>query len=133
MSAGKGAKRTTSGSAGKKTTYSDETNHAAVSPLPNEDDSSRWVSTLAPLTLLKAVSKHAAKLNENRMLYNVTDATKVAMVTPTIVNFGLQKGKGKEKEGRGKKKRKKKTTRRQQEENHVPDGGAPCGPYLCSI
>jgi len=76
MSGGKGAKRTNSGSAGKKTTFSDQTNHAAVSLLPKTEDSSRWVSTLAPLTLLKAASKHAAKLNENRMLYNVSDATK---------------------------------------------------------
>ena len=68
----------------------DETNHAAVSLTPTEDDSSRWVSTLAPLTLLKAASKHAAKLNEHRMLYNVSDATKAATVTPTTVNFGLQ-------------------------------------------
>ena len=75
MSGGKGAKRTKSGSAGKKTTFSDETNHAAVSLLPKKDDSSRWVFTLAPLTLLKAASEHAAKLNENRMLHNVSDAT----------------------------------------------------------
>jgi len=52
------------------------------------------VSTLAPLTLLKAASKHAAKLNENRMLYNVSDATKATMVTPTTVNSGLQMGGG---------------------------------------
>ena len=105
MNAGKGAKRTTSGSAGKKTTYSDEINHAVTSLLPKENDSSRWVSTLAPLTLLKAASKHAAKLNENRMLYNVSDATKAAIMTPTIVNFGLQKGGGKEKRKEGKKKK----------------------------
>jgi len=73
MSGGKGAKRMNSGSAGKKTTFSDETNHAAVSLLPKKEDSSRGVSTLAPLTLLKAASKHAAKLNENRMLCNVSD------------------------------------------------------------
>jgi len=96
MNAGKGAKRTTSGSAGKKTTYLDEMNHAVASLLPKEDDSRQWVSTLAPLTLLKAASQHAATLNENRMLYNVSDATKAAMVTPPIVNFGLQKGGGKE-------------------------------------
>jgi len=94
MKAGKGAKRSTSGSAGKKTTYLDEINHAVVSLLPKEDDSSQWVSTLAPLTLLKVASKHAVTLNENRILYNVSDATKVAMVTPSIVNFGLQKGGG---------------------------------------
>ena len=76
MSGGKGAKRMNSGSAGKKTTFSDETNHAAVSLLPKREDSSQWVSTLAPLTLLTADSIHAAKLNENRMLYNVSDATK---------------------------------------------------------
>jgi len=39
MNAGKGAKRTTSGSAGQKTTYSDEMNHAVTSLLPKEDDS----------------------------------------------------------------------------------------------
>ena len=47
---------------------------------------------LSSLTLLKAASKHAAKLNENRMLYNVDDATKAAMVSPTTVNPGLQMG-----------------------------------------
>ena len=51
MNARKGAKRTTSGSAGKNTTYSDEINHVVASLLPKEDDSSRWVSTLAPLYL----------------------------------------------------------------------------------
>jgi len=76
MSCGKGAKRTNSGSAGKKTTFLDETNHARVSLLPKKEDSSQWVSTLAPLTLLKVASKHAAKLTEIRMLYNVSDATK---------------------------------------------------------
>ena len=96
MSGGKGAKRTKSGSAGKKTTFSDETNHTVVSLLPREEDSSRWVSTLAPLALLKTASKHAAKLNENRMLYNVSNATNATMVTPTIVNFGLQMGLGKD-------------------------------------
>ena len=44
----------------------------SVSLLPNEEG----VSTLAPHTLLKAASKHAAKLKENRMLYNVSDAIK---------------------------------------------------------
>ena len=96
MNAGKGAKRTTSGSASKKTTYSDEINHAVVSLLPKEDDSSRWVSTLAPLPFLKAARKHAVTLNENRMLYNVSDAPKTAMVTPSIVNFRLQKRGGKD-------------------------------------
>jgi len=79
MSGGKGAKRTNSGSAVKKTTFSDETN-PAVSLLPKKEDSSRWVSTLAPLTLLTAASIHAAKLNENRMYYNVSDATKAQMM-----------------------------------------------------
>jgi len=51
-------RRSNSGATAKKTTFSDETNHAAVSLTPMEDDSSRWVSTLAPLTLLKAASKH---------------------------------------------------------------------------
>ena len=73
MSGGKGAKRTNSGSAVKKTTFSDETNHATVSLLPKKEDSSRWVSTLVHLTLLTAASIYAAKLNENRMLYNVSD------------------------------------------------------------
>jgi len=72
MSGGKGAKRTNSGSVGKNTLFLDETNHMAVSLLPNEEG----VSTLAPHTLLKAASKHAAKLKENRMLYNVSDAIK---------------------------------------------------------
>ena len=76
MSGAKAAKRSTSGATAMKTTYSDDTNHAVVSLTPKEDDPSWWVSTLAPLTLLKAASKHAAKLNENRMLYNVSDATK---------------------------------------------------------
>jgi len=51
MSGGKGAKRTNSGSMGKKTTFSDETHHAAVSLLPKKTDYNRWFSTLAPLTL----------------------------------------------------------------------------------
>ena len=75
MNGGKGAKRTNSGSTVKKRgTFSDETNHVPVSLLPTTEDSSQWVSTLAPLTLLKAASKHAEKLNENRMMYNVSDA-----------------------------------------------------------
>ena len=41
MNTGKGPKRTTSGSAGKKTTYLDEINHTVASVLPKEDDSSR--------------------------------------------------------------------------------------------
>jgi len=60
--------------------------------LPKEDDSSRWVSTLAPLTLLKTVTQYAVTLNKNRMMYNVSDATKADMVTPPIVNFRLQNG-----------------------------------------
>jgi len=76
MSGGKGAKRTNSGSVGKKTTFSDETNHVVVSLLPKKTDYKRWFSTLAPLALLKAARKYVAKLNENRMLYNVSDATK---------------------------------------------------------
>jgi len=94
MSGGKTTKPQNSGCAVKKTTSSDETNHAVVSLLPKKEDSSQWVSTLAPLTLLKAASKHVAKLNENRMMYNVINATKAAMVTPTIVNFRLQMGGG---------------------------------------
>jgi len=80
MSGGKGAQRTNSGSAVKKTTISDETNHAAVSLLPKKEDSSRLGFTLVPLTLLTAASIHAAKLNENRMLYNVSYATKAQIM-----------------------------------------------------
>jgi len=40
MSAGKGAKRSTSGAAGKKMTSSEETTHASVYLLPTEEDSS---------------------------------------------------------------------------------------------
>jgi len=80
MSGGKGAKRTNSGSAIKNTTFLDETNHAAVSLLPKKEDSSRWVFTLVPLTLLTTASIYGAKLNENRMLCNVSDATKVQIV-----------------------------------------------------
>jgi len=43
MSAGKGAKRSTSGAAGKKMTSSEETTHASVYLLPTEEDSS-WMS-----------------------------------------------------------------------------------------
>ena len=92
MSGAKTTKRSNSGATPKKMAALDETNHAAVSLIPTEDDSTRWVSTLAPLTLLKAGSKHAVRLNEHRMLYTVSDATKAAMVTPTSVNFGLQMG-----------------------------------------
>jgi len=76
MSGGKAAKQSNCVDTVKKTPFSDETNHATVSLTPKEDDYSRWVSTLAPLTLLKAGSKYASKLNENRMLYNVSDAIK---------------------------------------------------------
>jgi len=69
MSGGKGTKRTNSGAAAKKTTFSDETNHAAVCLLPAEAEPDGWASTLAPLTLIQAASNHAVKLNENRMLY----------------------------------------------------------------
>jgi len=58
MSGGKAAKRANPGVTAKKTTFSDERNHAVVSLTPEEDDSSRWVSTLAPLSLLKAASKY---------------------------------------------------------------------------
>ena len=94
MSGAKATKRSNSGATPKKMKSLDETNHAVVSLIPTEDDSSRWVSTVAPLTLLKATSKHAARLNEHRMLYTVSDATKAAMVTPTTVNSGLQMGGG---------------------------------------
>ena len=59
MSGGKATKRSTSGATPKRMTSLDESNHAAVSLIPTEDDPPRWVSTLAPLTLLKAASKHA--------------------------------------------------------------------------
>jgi len=94
MSGGKAAKRSNSDATTKKMMSLDETNHAAVSLTPTEDDFSRWVSTLAPLTLLKAASKHATRLNEHRMLYTASDTTKTVMVTPTSVNFGLQMGVG---------------------------------------
>jgi len=87
MSSGKGAKLTNSGSSVKKTTFSDETNHATVSLLPKKEDSSWWVSTLVPLTLLATASIHAAELNENRMLYNVSDATKVQIVVDYLTQI----------------------------------------------
>jgi len=49
MSGGNKAKRSTSGATAKKTTSFNEMNHAAVSLTPMEEDSSGWVSTLAPL------------------------------------------------------------------------------------
>ena len=90
MSGGKRAKQTNSGSAVKKTTFSDETHHATVSLLPKKQDSSQWVSTLVPLALLTAAGNHAAKLNENRMLYNDSDMTKVQ-----IMGYYLTQIKGK--------------------------------------
>ena len=48
MIGGKAAKRSNSGATAKKTTFLVETNHAAVSLTPKEDDSSWWVSTLGP-------------------------------------------------------------------------------------
>ena len=80
MSYGKGVKQMNSGSAVKKMTFSDETNHATVSLLPKKEDSSRWVSTLVPLTLLNETSKHAGKLNEKRLLYNVSEATRAQIM-----------------------------------------------------
>ena len=62
MSGAKAVKQSNSGATPKKITSLDETNHAAVSLTPTEDDSTRWVSTFAPLTLLKAASKHAAMI-----------------------------------------------------------------------
>ena len=41
MSKGKVAKQLNSGATAKKTTFLDETNHAAVSLTPKEDDSSQ--------------------------------------------------------------------------------------------
>jgi len=65
MSGGKAAKRSNSGATAKKTTFLDETNHAAVSLTPTEDDSSRWVSTLAP-----QMPHHISHSNENGVLCN---------------------------------------------------------------
>ena len=87
MSGGKVANQTNSGSAVKKTTFSDETNHDSVSLLPKKEDSSRWVSTLVPLTLLPVDTNHAAKLNENRMLYNVSDATKAQIMDIYLIQI----------------------------------------------
>jgi len=74
MSGGKGPKRSISGTAAKKTTFLDQTNHACAYLLPAQEEFGWWGSTLAPLTFLKAASKHAAKLNGNRMLHNVSDS-----------------------------------------------------------
>ena len=93
MSGAKATKRSNSGATPKKIASLDETNHAAVSLTPTEDDYTRWVSTLAPLTFLKAVSKHATRVNE-RMMYTVSDTTKTGMVTPTSGYSGLQMGLG---------------------------------------
>jgi len=57
-----------------------KTKKHATSLRPKKEDSSRWVSTLVPPTLLPVDSNHAAKLNKNRMLYNVSDATKVQIM-----------------------------------------------------
>ena len=65
MSGGKAAKRSNSGATAKKTTFSYETNHAAVSLTPREDDSSRFVSTLAP-----QMPHHNSHSNENGVLCN---------------------------------------------------------------
>ena len=65
MSGGKAAKRSNSGTTAKKTTSLDETNHAAVSLTPTEDDSSRWVSTLAP-----QMPHHSSHSNENGVFCN---------------------------------------------------------------
>ena len=94
MSGAKATKRSNSGATPKKMASLDETNHADVSLTPTEDDSTRWTSTLAPLTFLKVASKYAARLNEHRTLYTVSDATKVGMVTPTSGHSGLQMGLG---------------------------------------
>jgi len=64
MSGGKAAKRSNSGATAKKTTFLDETNHAVVSLTPKEDDSRWWVSTLAPLTLLKAANKYVINIHK---------------------------------------------------------------------
>ena len=64
MSGGKAVKRSNPGATAKKTTFSDERNHAVVSLTPKEDDSSWWVSTLVPLTLLKAAGKHVIIINK---------------------------------------------------------------------
>ena len=71
----------------KKTTFTEDVKHATAQPPPlgplleevarNVDG---WGSTLVPLTLLKAGSRHADKLNNDRMSYYVRDATKVIMV-----------------------------------------------------
>ena len=65
MIGGKAAKRSNSGATAKKTTFLDETNHAAVSLTPKEDDSSRWVSTLAP-----QMPHHSSHSNENGVFCN---------------------------------------------------------------
>ena len=67
----------------KKTTFAEDVNHATVQPPPLEEAAGNvdgWGFTLVPLTLLKAASRHADKLNNDRMSYHVRDATKVVMV-----------------------------------------------------
>jgi len=80
MSRGKAGKRSNSGATANKTTSLDETNHAAVSLTPTEDDSRWWVSTLAPLTLLKAASKHAVKAKYHTTVVNPTQMECSAMI-----------------------------------------------------
>jgi len=53
MSGEKGAKRTNSGSVGKKTTFSDEANHAAESLLPKKTDSAGGFPLSHPLHYLR--------------------------------------------------------------------------------
>jgi len=65
MIGGKAAKRSNSGATAKKTTFLDETNHAAVSLTPKEDDWSLWVSTLAP-----QIPHHSSHSNENGVFCN---------------------------------------------------------------
>ena len=71
----------------KKTKFTEDVKHATAQPPPlgplleevagNVDV---WGSTLVPLTLFKTASRHADKLNNDRMSYYVRDATKVIMV-----------------------------------------------------
>jgi len=65
MGRGKAVKQLNSGATAKKTTFSDETNQAAVSLTPKEDDSSWWVSTFAP-----QMPHHSSHSNENGVLCN---------------------------------------------------------------
>jgi len=65
MIGGKAAKRSNFGATAKKTTFLDETNHAALSLTPKEDDSSRWVPTLAP-----QMPHRSSHSNENGVFCN---------------------------------------------------------------